>query len=69
MSDFSEDAISTITKIALISTIVFGYLWYRTAPQSTYETIEMDTVSTRRVFLILAAVSFCFFLASLYLWK
>ena len=49
--------------------ITFGYLWYRTSPQSTYETLEMETVSTKRVFLVFTVVCFAFLLASLFLWN
>jgi uncharacterized membrane protein YpjA len=63
------DDISVITKISFIGIILFGYLWYRTSLESTYETLEMETVSTKRVFLVLSVVCFGFFLASLFLWK
>lgn len=63
------DNISIITKISLFGIILFVYLWYRTSPESKYETVEMETVSTKRVFLVLSGVCFGFFLASLFLWK
>jgi hypothetical protein len=38
----------------LVAAVVFAWLWHITPSDSTYETVEMETVSTRRVFLLLA---------------
>jgi len=61
--------LSALRSASLIGAVVFGYLWYRTSPASTYETVEMETVSTRRVFLILCLVCLGFFLASALWWR
>ncbi|MBN1226248.1 MAG: hypothetical protein JXA79_04605 [Deltaproteobacteria bacterium] len=63
------DNLSIISKISLIATILFGYLCYRTSPDSKYETVEMEKVSTKWVFLVISIVCFGFFLASLTVWK
>ena len=59
---------SIISKISLIGAILFAYLWYRTSLDRRYETVEMERVFTKRVFLVIAVVSFGFFLAPLFLW-
>jgi len=63
------DNLSIISKISLIATILFGYLCFRTSPDSKYETVEMEKVSTKWVFLVISIVCFGFFLASLTVWK
>ena len=60
---------STITIISLIGTIIFAYLWYRTCPDKEYETVEMERVSLKGFFLVMAVVCFGFLLASLLVWK
>ncbi|MBF0103239.1 MAG: hypothetical protein HQK77_20255 [Desulfobacterales bacterium] len=60
--------ISLVTKISFIGTILFGILWYVTSKDSVYETIEMEAVSTKKVFLYLAIVCFGFWLASIFFW-
>jgi len=63
------DKLSLISIISLIGTIIFAYLWYRTSPDKEYETVEMERVSLKRFFLVMAVVCFGFFLASLFVWK
>lgn len=58
---------SLLTKIGLVGMVVFGFLWYRTSPESVYETVELEVVSTKKVFLIITLVCFGFFLASFFL--
>lgn len=60
--------ISLVTKISIVGTVVFGILWYVTSIDSVYETIEMDVVSTKKVFFILAVVCAGFSMASIFLW-
>jgi hypothetical protein len=57
----------TFSIICLVVSAIFVYLWHRTSPDSTYVTDEGDIVSTKKVFFILALVSFGFFLFSLFL--
>ncbi len=63
------DKLSLISIISFIGTIIFAYLWYRTSPDKEYETVEMERVSLKRFFLVMAVVCFGFFLASLFVWK
>jgi len=60
--------LSLITKISFIGTIIFVILWFITSREKVYETVEMEIVSVKKVFLILAVVCFGFFLASLFVW-
>jgi hypothetical protein len=62
------DYLSLITKISFIGTIIFGLLWLLTPKNKVYETVEMETVSTRKIFSILAIVCFGFLLASIFIW-
>ena len=55
---------SALSTISLGLGIVFLALWYITPKGSHYETVEGDMVSTRKVFLVLAVVSLCVWLAS-----
>ena len=54
--------LSNPENMPLFLALLFVWLWYRTSPDSTYETVDLDTVSTRRVFLILAVGGFLFWL-------
>ena len=55
---------STLSTISLGLGILFLALWHITPEGSYYETVEGDVVSTRKVFLVIAVVSLCFWLAS-----
>lgn len=57
------------STISLTGAIVFGLLWLITSRERVYETIELDIVPLKRVFLVLALVCFGFFLASVFLWQ
>jgi len=54
-------------KVFLALALLFHFFWRRTSPESSYETVEMDIVSTKKVFLILALVFFGFFVFALVL--
>ncbi len=54
-------------KVFLALALLFLFLWRRTSPDSRYETVELEIVSTKKVFLILAVVSFGFFVFALVL--
>jgi hypothetical protein len=54
-------------KIFLALALLFLFLWRRTSPESRYETVELEIVSTKKVFLILAVVLFGFFVFTLVL--
>jgi len=58
--------LSLLAKFSLGGIVVFGILWYRTSPDSVYETVELEVVSTRRVFLIITLVCVGLFLASFF---
>lgn len=60
--------LSNSENIPFFLTIVFAWLWYRTPVDSTYETVELETVSTRWVFFILATTCFGFWLAIRFYW-
>ena len=60
------DGLSVLAKMSLAGMVVFGILWYRTSPESVYETVELEMVSTKKVFLIITLVCFGLFLASFF---
>ena len=57
-----------LTIISLVGAIIFGILWYITPKENVYETVEMELVSKKKVFLRLAIVCLGFWLASIFLW-
>ena len=57
------DFLSSAENIPLFVAALFGVLWYVTSPDSTYETVELERVSTKRVFLYIALICFAFWLA------
>lgn len=57
------------STISLTGAIVFGLLWLITSRERVYETIELDIVPLKRVFLVLTLVCLGFFLASVFLWS
>ena len=59
---------SLITRISFIGTIFFVLLWVITPKEKVYETVEMEIVSVKRVFLIFSIVCFGFLLASIFVW-
>ncbi len=58
--------LSNIENMPLFAALFF--VWHMTSPESTYETVEMETVSTKRVFLVLAITCFAFWLAIRFYW-
>jgi drug/metabolite transporter (DMT)-like permease len=58
---------TVLWKIFLALALLFLFLWRRTPPESRYETVELEIVSTRKVFLVLAVVMFGFFAFTLVL--
>lgn len=54
-------------KVFLALALLFLFLWRRTSPDSRYETVELEIVSTKKVFLILSLVFFGFFVFALVL--
>lgn len=59
---------TSLTKISLMGIVFFGLLWLITPKDKVYETVEMDTVALKTVFLSVTIVCLGFFLASLFLW-
>lgn len=59
---------SLITRISFIGTIIFVLLWFITPKEKVYETVEMEIVSVKKIFLIFAIVCFGFLLASIFVW-
>jgi hypothetical protein len=45
-----------MTNLPLLLGLLFTWLWYRTPAGVRYETVELEPVSARRVYLILAMV-------------
>jgi len=62
------EQLSIITKWSLLGTVVFGILSYVIPREYVYETVEMEVVSFKKVFLVLAIVCLGFLLASIFLW-
>jgi hypothetical protein len=52
-----------LSGVAFAAALLCTVLWYRTPQDSSYETVEMEAVSTKKVFLILAIVFFGAWLA------
>ena len=52
-----------LSGVVLAVALLCVVLWYKTPKDSYYETVEMEVVSTKRVFLILAIVFFGAWLA------
>jgi hypothetical protein len=52
-----------LESLCLFLGCLFAALWYLTPPGHSYETVELERVSTRKVFLLLAATSFLAWLA------
>ena len=52
-----------LSEVVLAVALLCAVLWYITPKDSYYETVEMEVVSTKRVFLILALVFFGAWLA------
>ncbi len=59
--------IELLRSSCLFLTVVFALLWYVTPADHTYETVEMDVVHTRKVFLLLTVLCLAAWLASLML--
>ncbi len=60
--------LSNIENMPLFAALLFVWLWRKTSPESTYETVEMETVSTKKVFLVLAITCLAFWLAIRFYW-
>ena len=56
------NALIVISDICLFLTVLFVILWYVTSRDSVYETVDGDVVSTKKVFLIISIVCFCFWI-------
>ena len=52
------DFFTEATNIPLLLSLIFMWLWYVASPSSTYETTEMERVSTKKVFLNIAIILF-----------
>ena len=52
------EPLSVLSGATLAGALLFTVLWQLTPPDSTYETVEMEIVSKKRVFLHLAIVFF-----------
>ena len=52
-----------LSGVALAAALLCTVLCYKTPQDSSYETVEMEAVSTKKVFLILAIVFFGAWLA------
>jgi hypothetical protein len=57
------EPISVLSRVSLAVALLCTVLWFKTPKDSYYETVEMDIVSTKKVFLILAIVFFGAWLA------
>ena len=57
------EPLSVLSGVTLAVALIFTVHWYITPKDSYYETVEMEVVSTKRVFLILAIVFFGAWLA------
>ena len=57
------EPIFVLSGVVLAVALLCAVLWYKTPKDSYYETVEMEVVSTKRVFLILAIVFFGAWLA------
>lgn len=57
---------SILSGVTLAGALLCVFLWYRTPQDSYYETVEMEVVSKKKVFLRLAIVFFGAWLALQY---
>ena len=60
------EPLSVLSKVTLAGALLFTFLWYKTPQDSCYETVEMEIVSKKKVFLNLAIVFFGAWLALKY---
>ena len=60
------EPLSILSGVILAVALLCGFLWYITPQDSYYETVEMEVVSKKKVFLHLAIVFFCAWLALKY---
>lgn len=60
------EPLSVLSKVTLAGALLFTVLWYKTPHDSCYETVEMEIVSKKKVFLHLAIVLFGAWLALRY---
>lgn len=59
--------LSLVTKIGIAGTLLFTALFWYTPADKTYETVEMETVHVRSVWLFLLLCSLAFLMAPLFL--
>jgi hypothetical protein len=57
--------LSSAENIPLLAAALFAVLWYVTSPDSNYETVEMERISTKRAFGTIGLVCFALWLALL----
>ena len=50
------EPLSVLSRVTLAVALLFAVLWYITPQDSYYETVEMEVVSKKKVFLNLAIV-------------
>ncbi|MBW2466249.1 MAG: hypothetical protein JRF02_03030 [Deltaproteobacteria bacterium] len=60
------EPLSILSGVTLAGALLFALLWYVTPQDSFYETVEMEIVSKKKVFLRLAIVFFSGWLALQY---
>ena len=60
------EPLSVLSGVTLAGALLCTVLWYITPQDSSYETVEMEVVSTKKVFLHLAIVFFGAWLALKY---
>ena len=60
------EPVSVLSRVTLAGALLCAVLWYITPQDSNYETVEMEVVSTKKVFLHLAIVFFGGWLALKY---
>jgi hypothetical protein len=63
------EPLSVLSGVTLAGALLCTVLWYITPQDSSYETVEMAVVSTKKVFLHLAIVLFGSWLALKYFFK
>ena len=60
------EPLSVLSGVCLVVALICAVLWFRTPQSSVYETVEMEVVSKKRVFLHLALVFFGAWLALMF---
>lgn len=60
------DAYEAASTLSLFFAALFAVLWYATPAEHVYETVELERVHTKKVFLLLTVLSLGAWLALLY---